>query len=265
MHRIQQAFFEQLGHLEPLLLALERLPGAMFMIKSLESRYVFMSRALRETIHLGPDQADDVIGKTDFDLFPKITAETFVQNDQLVFKHGQPLINELQVASFFDHPARCCFSSKFPLHDRKGRVIGLVAINESWDAGSPENADLNRLLPTIDYIAKHYAEKIAVAELAQLCGMSESHFMRQFKQQMKMTAYAFVEQVRMFHAMDALKQSSAGILEIALACGFYDHSAFVKRFKKFTGTTPLRFRRAHQARFQPERAIAVPKPSNESP
>jgi AraC-like DNA-binding protein len=61
--------------------------------------------------------------------------------------------------------------------------------------------------------------------------MSESHFMRVFKQRLNMTAYVFIEQVRMLQAMESLKQSNASITQVALDCGFYDHSAFAKRFK----------------------------------
>ena len=54
-----------------------------------------------------------------------------------------------------------------------------------------------------------------------------------------MTPYAFVEQVRIFHATDAIRHSAASIGQIALDCGFYDPSAFVKRFKKLTMGHPI--------------------------
>ena len=120
-----------------------------------------------------------------------------------------------------------------------------------------ENAELNRLLPAIEHISKHYAECITIIQLAKRCSFSESHFMRVFKQRMKMTPYAFVEQVRLFQAIDSLQHTAASIAEIAVSCGFYDPSSFVKRFKKFTGFTPLRYRREHQARN--ERALALPE------
>jgi len=50
-----------------------------------------------------------------------------------------------------------------------------------------------------------------------------------------MTAYAFVEQVRMFQAMESLKQSASSMTQVALDCGFYDDRAFVKRFKNCEG------------------------------
>ena len=82
--------------------------------------------------------------------------------------------------------------------------------------------------------------------------------MRVFRHGMKMTAQVFVEQVRMFHAIDALKHTTHGIARIAQEAGFYDHSSFVKRFKKFTRSTPLHYRREQQAKFKTDRTIALP-------
>lgn len=257
--KFQSHFLQQVGDLTELLQALERLPDAMFMIKNLESRYIYISRATRQVLNLRPDE--DGVGLSDFDLFPKIFAESFRQNDLQVFNHGRVLVNEVHAGGLFGHPINWCFSSKFPLHDRQGNIIGLVIINEMYNKVLGQDAELNRLLPAIEHMMQHYSETITVADLARLCHFSESHFMRVFKEQMKMTAYAFVEQVRMFHATDALKHGASSMTEIALKCGYYDHSAFVKRFKKFTGTTPLRYRRDQQAKLQTDRAIALPEPT----
>lgn len=256
MKPIQKQFLSEVSDVRQMLDALDRIPGAMFMIKNLESRYIYMSRALQKTIHL-PENFE-VVGKTDFDLFPTIIAQTYRQNDLQVFKHGKPLINEVHVLGFFTHAMKWAYSSKFPLHNGKGKVIGLITINEEYNDVMGQDAELNRLLPAIEHISKHYAERITIAELGRRCGFSESHFMRVFKERMKITPYAFVEQMRLSHAMDAIQRSAASIAEISLNCGFYDPSSFVKRFKKFTGTTPLRYRREHQARVKDERTMALP-------
>ena len=57
-----------------------------------------------------------------------------------------------------------------------------------------------------------------------------------------MTAYAFVEQVRIHHALEALRHSATSIIQIALDSGFYDHSAFTRAFRSATGMTPSEFR-----------------------
>ena len=255
MKKLQTAFFQQVKDITQILQVLERIPGTMFMIKNLDSRYIYISRALREAINLHP--GDDGIGKTDFDLFPKIIAQNFHQNDQPVFKHGKSLIDEVHATCFIAHPPYWHFSSKYPLRNRAGKVVGLIGIARLYDDVMGQEAELNRMLPAIEHISKNYAETITVSQLARLCSFSKNHFMRIFNARMKMTAHAFVEQVRMFHALDAIKHKATSITEIALSCGFYDHSAFVKRFKKFTGTTPLRCRRDHQTKLKPDRGIVL--------
>ena len=256
MNQLQNDFFLQLGDFRQMLDALERIPGAMFMIKNLDSRYIYMSRGLREAIHL--NAGFEVVGKTDFDLFPKIVAQTFRQNDLAVFKHGKPRINEVHAVGFFAHAMKWAYSSKFPLRNRRGKVIGLITINELYDDVMGGDAELNRLLPALKHIMKNYAARITIGELAKKCSYSESQFTRLFKQHMKMTAYAFVEQVRIHHATEALKHSTKSILDVAQDCGYYDHSAFVKRFKKFTGSTPLVYRRQQRATMNTSPAIALP-------
>ena len=255
---LQADIIERIADFRQILDALELLPGTMFAIKNLESRYVYMSVALRRAIHV--DSPEDVIGKSDFDLFPKIIAESFRQNDLIVFQHEKPLLNQVHLTRFFDNAPIWSFSSKFPIHSVKREVIGLVIINEAYEDVMGKKAELNQLLPAIDYVSKHYAHSITIQELAVVCQISASHFMRIFKTSLHMTAYSFVEQVRMCHAIEALKSGTASITQIALDCGFYDHSAFVKRFKKFTGTTPLRYRRSHRAALSGERPIVLPTP-----
>ena len=255
-NRFQQEFFAQVADTTQLLQALEHLPGALFMVKNLNSRYLYMSRALRDVINLPAEQ--EVVGKTDFDLFPKIIAESFRQNDLLVFRHGKPLVNEVHATGFFAHSPMWTFSSKYPLHNLAGKVIGLITINRPYSEVMGHDAELNRLLPALEHVFRNYADAITIGSLARLCSLSESQFMRVFRQGMKMTAQVFVEQVRMFHAIDAIKHTAHSIARIAQDAGFYDHSSFVKRFKRFTGTTPLHYRREQQARLATGPAMALP-------
>lgn len=251
----QATFFTSLASGREILDALEKLPGSLFMVKNLDSRYMFMSQALKEAIHLPADF--EVVGKSDFDLFPRIIAESFRQNDLQVLIHGRTLIKEIHATGFFDHPSSWTYSSKFPLHDHRGEIIGLITINEKYQEAAAHDQELNRLLPAIDHVHQHYAGRIAVHELARLCSFSESHFMRIFRQRMRMTPYAFVEQVRLFHAADALRRTPASVAEIAVNSGFYDPSSFVKRFKRFTGLTPQNYRRQQQDRRGT--ALAIPE------
>lgn len=257
---LQADFLGRVGNFCQILDALERVPGAMFAIKNLESRYLYASEALRRAIHV--DAMEDLIGRTDFDLFPRMIAASFRQNDLLVFRHGRPLLNEVHLTCFFSEAPRWTFSSKFPIHDATGEVIGLVIVNEACEAVMGRRAELLQLLPAIDHVSKHYGERITVQDLASVCGVSASHFMRMFRSRMNVTAYKFIEQVRMHHAIEALKSGTTCTSRIALDCGFYDQSAFVKRFKKFTGTTPLKYRRRLQAPFSTVHPVLPATPAS---
>ncbi|MFK5922226.1 MAG: AraC family transcriptional regulator [Verrucomicrobiota bacterium] len=257
MEPLRNDFFESIDNISQILDALEMIPGAMFMIKDLDSCYVYMSRALREAIHI--QEGQQVVGKTDFDLFPKIVAQNFRENDLQVFEKGRPLVNEIHAAMFFRHAPIWSISSKYPLRDREGEIVGLITVNESYDKLIGGDDELNRLLPAIEYMSKNYAESVAINMLARLCSYSERHFMRIFKRRMKMSARNFLEQVRMFHAIDAIRHSNQSIAEIAINCGFYDHSSFVKAFKRFAGSTPLRYRREYQGQLKDERGMALPE------
>lgn len=253
---LQDRFFEQLHNIRDLLDALQSLPDSLFMIKDRDSRYIYMSRELKRAIHFPLE--DEIVGKTDFDLFPHIVAERFRQNDLLVLRDGRTLQDELHAAIFFDMPAVWAFSSKSPLRDARGQIVGLITTNRRYTDVVGDDDELNRLLPAIEWITKHFDEKIVIEDLAEMCDVSSSRFMTIFRERLGTTARAFLEQVRLRHAVFALQHSSLPIATIALRCGFYDHSAFVKRFKRLTGSTPLKFRQDSRQKLTSDRRIALP-------
>ena len=69
----------------------------------------------------------EAIGKNDFDLFPKDIAEKFWADDQKVIA-GEPVINREEY--YFDEAGRkrWLLTSKLPLRDQDGKIVGLVGI-----------------------------------------------------------------------------------------------------------------------------------------
>jgi len=70
----------------------------------------------------------EVIGKTDFDLFPKDIAEAFFADDQAVLKTGQPVVNREEKVIRPDGEVRWLLTTKVPWRDANGIIIGLVGI-----------------------------------------------------------------------------------------------------------------------------------------
>jgi AraC-like DNA-binding protein len=81
-----------------------------------------------------------------------------------------------------------------------------------------------------------------VAELANLSGMSESHFSRQFKAAIGTSPIDWLRRERINQAKRRLIESDDPVKEIARQVGYHDQFFFSKDFKKMTKLTPTQFR-----------------------
>ena len=102
----------------------------------------------------------EAIGKSDFDLFPKDLAEKFCADDQKVIQ-GEPVINREEF--FLDEQGRKSWllTSKLPLRDQDGKIVGLVGIGRNITARKQAEEALRQ---SHDELEKRVAER--TAELA---------------------------------------------------------------------------------------------------
>lgn len=99
-----------------------------------------------------------------------------------------------------------------------------------------------RLKRLFDHIQAHPAEKLSLSAAARLAGMNPAQFMKTFKQVAGMTLVAYLNHVRLHHALPLLRETDRSIADIASSCGFSDQSYFDRRFKRAFGRTPKGFR-----------------------
>jgi AraC-like DNA-binding protein len=92
----------------------------------------------------------------------------------------------------------------------------------------------------------YYHTPIRVAELAQVAGMSESHFSRQFKTAIGTSPIDWLRRERINQAKHRLIESDDAIKEVARQVGYSDQFFFSKDFKKMTQLTPSKFREQEQ-------------------
>ena len=76
----------------------------------------------------GGKTMEDVIGKTDFDIYPPELADEYWKLDQAVLDSGQPVINYEEPGLDADGNFVSILTSKIPLRDDEGNMIGLVGI-----------------------------------------------------------------------------------------------------------------------------------------
>lgn len=95
-------------------------------MKDEEGRYVFLSKNYEQ--HLGV-QAEELLGKTDFDYWPRETAEQFLANDRGVFATNRA-IEFVEEGTTADGKRPWWLCHKFPYQDETGkRFVGGLAVD----------------------------------------------------------------------------------------------------------------------------------------
>ncbi|PVZ16009.1 MULTISPECIES: helix-turn-helix domain-containing protein [unclassified Pseudomonas] len=96
----------------------------------------------------------------------------------------------------------------------------------------------------IEYIETHLPQALTLGELAAVCGLSEYHFARMFRQSLEVAPHRYVLARRLARAQHLLQHSQLALGEVAMACGFASASHFSSRFRQCLGTTPGAYRLA---------------------
>lgn len=105
-----------------------------------------------------------------------------------------------------------------------------------------EDEDASGVEKCGEYIDRNYAERLAIPELAQMCGMSETTFRKRFRERFGMSPTAYIAVRKMQVACDLLRSSDITITEISEMLGFYDTSYFYKTMRHYIGMTPAEYR-----------------------
>lgn len=100
----------------------------------------------------------------------------------------------------------------------------------------------DKLRQVLYRIQQSYAQEISVKQAAAMCGFSESHFMKLFKELTGLSFTAYLVNYRLEVAAAQLAQTNLNIIEIAGNCGFHNHSYFTRAFSKKYGITPIKYR-----------------------
>ncbi|MBO5303009.1 MAG: helix-turn-helix transcriptional regulator [Lachnospiraceae bacterium] len=103
---------------------------------------------------------------------------------------------------------------------------------------------LDKMKQIIKYIECNYMKKISIADIADAVGLSQSHFMKYFKNTMGTSFIDYLNEYRLTMASRLLYTSDSSILDIAGEVGFDNLSYFNRLFKKRFGTTPSNYRKS---------------------
>ena len=93
------------------------------------------------------------------------------------------------------------------------------------------------LAPVRRHLEDHLGELIPTAALAEMIGLTESHFIRAFHLEFGLPPHAYHLRLRLAFAVELLS-SGLSVATVANECGFADQSHLSRKFKEVYGLTP---------------------------
>lgn len=112
-------------------LVLDTIPQRVFW-KDAEGRYLGANR--NYLMDIGAERMEDVIAKTDDDIFQADLAHKYSVDDGAVIQSNQPLINIDEQIKLKDDRALWVRTNKVPMHDQTGKIVGVLGTYEDVTA-----------------------------------------------------------------------------------------------------------------------------------
>ncbi|HMB22206.1 MAG TPA: PAS domain S-box protein [Anaerolineales bacterium] len=182
------------------------------LIDNLPDLIYVMDREGRKTISntadwhaAGGRGMEDVLGKTDAELYPPGLAEQFMNLNRTVIESGQPVINHEETGLDANGNLVSMLTTKVPLRDSEGNVIGLVGIGHDITQRKQAEARINDLLAFNEKILNHSPLGILTYKITGECVYANENAA------VIVGAPVKVLQAQNFHTIEAWRQS-----------GFYD-------------------------------------------
>jgi PAS domain S-box-containing protein len=105
---------------------LESLPDLVY-VKDTQGRYLVDNPSHRA--FLGLRTVEDIVGKTDFDFYPRELAEQIRADDQAVLEAKVPRLNREEQLADQRGEKTSVSTSKVPYRDEEGKIVGLVCVS----------------------------------------------------------------------------------------------------------------------------------------
>ena len=231
----------------------DTLPDVVFFAKDTEGRYTHGNQTLLDRLRL--TKRAQLVGRRTDELFPGGLGDRYRQQDEAVLRGGAEIAGQLELHLYPNRAPGWCLTHKFAWREpaaagsrRRDAIVGLVGL--SRDLATPglshatPPATYARVARVVERLQRDYAEPLQIGELAREAGLSIAQLERHVTQLYRVTPRQLLARARLDASLQLLSGDTS-IAAIAHACGYTDHSAFARQFRRSTGLSPRDWR-AHQ-------------------
>ncbi len=132
-------------------------------VKDLDFKKILANQSEYE--YLNASSEAEVIGKIDSELYPEETAENSLKEDKFVIETGQPILGKETLSVRFGNRQCWFLTSKIPLKNQTGQIIGLVGISYNFTSRKQSEETLIQTLEELKAaqgILEQQAREIAI-------------------------------------------------------------------------------------------------------
>jgi AraC-like DNA-binding protein len=241
-----ESALESIGARIPEIVALfDHIEDLQFWIKGRSGTFIWVNVPF--LLNYGLKHRSQVIGRTDLDLSDAALASQFQLDDEKVLS-GVSIHSRVELVGRFNHTALWSVTTKIPLHDRAGRIIGTAGVTKPLRHQAASVPQESPLSAAVRYISQRYGEPITTLDLARACGMSQRAFQRQFAATYHMPPHDYLRNMRIRLSCSGLVFSNRSIAEVASEFWFSDQSHYTREFRRIMAETPRAYRLRHGRR-----------------
>jgi diguanylate cyclase (GGDEF)-like protein/PAS domain S-box-containing protein len=121
-----------------------------FYIRDTDLKFLRVNKAFENLIN---KKASDIIGKTDFDLFPEVNAKKMTEDDMEVLNTDKQKINIEENILMPDGRNIWLMANKIPVHDKEGHIIGLMGISHDITELKKMSVQVDTILESFPYMS----------------------------------------------------------------------------------------------------------------
>jgi AraC-like DNA-binding protein len=222
----------------PALELFDRLPDTLFWIKDRKCRFRWVNLAL--VLLNGRTSRRELLGATDSDFDELSRVNQYYRDDALAMS-GQPVVGRIELV-VANHIGRWFSTTKLPLRNAQGRIVGTVGIAVPVQGREIESSGGTPLAVAMLYIAQNYRSRLTNRKIASASGLTLRCFQRQFQEAYRCSPHAYILQLRIRKSCQALALSERPLASVAKEYSFSSQSHFSRAFRRVMGMTPSRYR-----------------------
>jgi len=152
----------------------ENIPNMIFVKDADTLRFVRFNRAGEQLLGYS---RDELLGKNDYDFFPRQEADFFTSNDRLVLARNELVDIPEETVRTRDKGERVLHTKKIPIRDDAGKAQFLLGISEDITERKEREAFIRNILESVDegfiVVDREYRVQSANRAFCRLAGLAE--------------------------------------------------------------------------------------------